>query len=134
MSTDQALAVFGNFDNTPASAYNTGGTVIYLAIPTIVQSDSFLAFSNSVTIKDGDNNIYPILGVSYENSWLRLDMSDFNNAVGAITVSYTSGVSGPFDTTLKPFSVTFTPKGLVPTPPDPPIPQTAINVNSEVIS
>lgn len=134
MATDQSLIVFGNFDNSPASAYNNGGTILYLAIPTVVQSDNFLAFSNNVTVKDNDNNIYPILGVSYENSWLRLDMSDFNNAVGNITISYTSGVTGPFGTSLKPFSVTFTPKGLVPTPPDPPIPQSAINTNSEVIS
>jgi hypothetical protein len=130
---DNDIDVCGSFDNTVNSARNAGGDVIYVAIPTQIPTSSFTAFCQNTTVTDGDGNGYPILEVAYEGNWLKMSMADFNNASGSMVIVYNGTVAGYLGTTVHAFTTTFTPVGLVPTPPDPPIPQTASNVNSEVI-
>jgi hypothetical protein len=82
---------------------------------------------------DAEGNGYPILEANYSAEWLILSMADFNNAVGNMTITYNGNTNGYLGMKVHSFTTTFTATGLVPTPPDPPVPLTSINVNSEVV-
>ena len=117
-----------------AYAKNPSGDCILLSINVFIPTDQFAAFANSVRVEDSIGTSYSINTVSYQDAYLKLEMADFNNAVGDMTISYTSGVKDAFGNAVPAFSCTFTPVGLVPTAPDPPAVVSIQNVNSEVVS
>lgn len=123
-----------NYANINTYAKNPSGECILLSINTIIPTDQFAAFANSVRIKDSTGIPYSVNTVSYQGTYLKLEMTDFNNAVGDMTISYTSGVKDALGKAMPEFSCTFTPVGLVPTAPDPPVVVSIQNVNSEVVS
>lgn len=89
---------------------------------------------SSITVKDSQGTTYAILGISSNGNTLNLNVSDMGNSVGDITVTYNAGISNLRGYALKPFNVTFTPVGLIPSPPNPPNIVDAYNTGSEVIS
>ena len=91
-------------------------------------------FHNNVRIEDADGIPYSIKNISYQATYLKLEMTDFNNAVGDMTILYTSGVKDALGNAVPEFSCVFTPVGLVPVAPDPPVVVSIQNVNSEVVS
>jgi hypothetical protein len=113
-------------------SHNLNGDTIFLSISNYITESMYAEFMNSVSVTDDNGNAYSIISLSYDGMWLKLNMSDFNNAVGNINISYTTGITDDLGWSVPAFTSTFTPVGLVPTPPDPPIVISAMNVNTEV--
>lgn len=93
-------------------------------------------FSNktAVSVVDGQGLSYAVLDITATGHTVNFNVSDMGNSVGDITISYSSGFSNSRGYALKPFTLTFTPKGLIPSPPNPPVISDGYNTGSEVIS
>jgi hypothetical protein len=88
-------------------------------------------------VTDAGNIPFPVINVekldgigAFGAAWLKLTVADFNNAGGNIIVKYTANGSTNDGAGNKwaPFSITFTPVGLVPTYQTPPQPQEVYNL------
>lgn len=123
-----------NVENVNTYAKNPSGECILLSINSIIPASQYIAFINNVRIEDADGIPYSIKNMSYQDTYLKLEMTDFNNAVGDMTILYTSGVKDALGNAVPEFSCVFTPVGLVPVAPDPPVIVSIQNVNSEVSS
>lgn len=115
------------------SAVNSGNSTI--SITSNINYDTFdYTNKNAITVKDAQGTNYAIISVSSNGNTLILTVSDMGNSVGDITVAYNTGISNIRGYALKPFNITFTPIGLIPSPPNPPNIVDAYNIGSEVIS
>lgn len=115
-----------------AHAFNTTGTIINLNVNILPSNESMLNAS-ALKVTDSKGYKFTVTNIKYQFPYLVCTVSDFNNAEGDITINYVTGWN-QFDGSEYPeFSCTFTPTGLVPVPPDPPVLVSIKNVDSEVV-
>lgn len=79
------------------------------------------ALNTSFSLEDSGGNTYTCLSVIYDERIIRLAFSNFNDATGDLTVTYTPGTLTTPVADVDGFSVTFTPENLgtyVPTVPE----------------
>lgn len=117
-----------------STAINTDGYNIYLGLTNMPVSYDLANNLRYLSIKDSTGMPFGIVSIEYGFPYLHLEMLDFNNAIGDVTIKYEYGWSKPDSTEIEAFEVTFTPINLVPEVPDPPVITTIINVDTEVIT
>lgn len=114
------------------SAYNVGNTQIVVSIPQDVQKLEILD-RTCIAVSDESNMTYATISIEKSDNNLLLIVGDMGNCTTDIILEYESGLMGPNNQAVKPFTIKFTPLGLKPTPPNPPTVVKIWNVSSEVI-
>lgn len=113
--------------NTPT------GTQIEMRLSVLPEITSLEANPEAIEFRDADNKLYATYSATIVDSMLVFTIKNMSNSVGDISFVYTSGWKTSDPTiAFKAFSGSFTPKGLTPIEPDPPILVSIQNVDSEV--
>lgn len=128
---DHSSYTYGTPQN--AEAFNEGGHIINLVLANKPIADNLINGLGALSITDSKNIPYSITSAKYVFPYIILEMLDINNAEADITIEYMEGWTKPNGEAIEPFKVTFTPTGLIPVPPDPPIIQSISNVDTEVV-
>lgn len=116
------------------SIKNIGNTLITitagLPYKDLILNDNSI---NTFLISDTDNISYNVISITVVDNMIQLIVNDMGNCTSDILINYIGGLYYKYGPELKAFAKSFTPTGLIPSAPEPPIVIRAYNTSSEVI-